>query len=111
MAALRRRRIAPRRPSRPRRAPRRPRMRVRRTRHAFFYVEDDYLVDVEAILRGELPPPAPQCAIIALAVLTRTQHRLEAEQFQRLLSVPADRWTDADRLDADIVSDLTQHGL
>ena len=84
---------------------------VRRTRHAFFYLEDDYLLDVEAILRGEVPPLAPRCAVIGLAVLTGTQCRLHAEEFERLLSVPADRWVDADRLEAGLINNLTQHGL
>jgi putative peptide maturation dehydrogenase len=39
------------------------------------------------------------------------QYRLGEKQFGRLLSVPADRWTEADRLDADFVNDLAQQGL
>lgn len=84
---------------------------VRRTCHAFFYVEDDYLLDLESILRGERPPVAPQGAIIALAVLTGTQHRLEAEEFERLISVPADRWSEPTGLDTEVVSRLTEYGL
>jgi putative peptide maturation dehydrogenase len=85
--------------------------RVKRTRHAFFYAEDDYLLDVESILRGELPALAPQGTIVALAVLTGRPHWLGAEEFQCLLSVPADRWVEASGFDTELLNNLTDHGL
>ncbi len=85
--------------------------KVRRTPYAFFYLEDDYLLDVAALLRGDAPEPAPEARILALAVLTGERHQLSREELELLLTVPAEHWIDDDGLDLEVTRDLTQKGL
>jgi putative peptide maturation dehydrogenase len=85
--------------------------RVRRTPYAFFYLEDDYLLDVAALLRGEVPAPAPEARIIAIAILTGERHLLRREQLDLLLSVPAERWVDVDGHEPETLHELTDKGL
>ena len=85
--------------------------KVRRTPYVFLYLRDDYLGDVEAILRGEPAPSEHHAEILALAVLTGEQHRLGQEEFDALRSVPADRWVDCDGLGPGTLQRLTEKGL
>jgi putative peptide maturation dehydrogenase len=85
--------------------------KVRRTPYAFFYLEDDYLLDVAALLRGDAPEPAPEARILALAVLTGECHQLRREELELLMTVPAEHWMDDDGLDLEVTRDLTQKGL
>ncbi len=85
--------------------------KVRRTAYAFLYLEDDYLLDVRALLGGEAPTPAPQARILALAVLTGESHRLNREQLEVLLSVPAERWIEPEDRDPGVVRELALRGL
>jgi putative peptide maturation dehydrogenase len=85
--------------------------RVRRTPHALFYLEDEYVADARSLLRGERPPIAPNGAIVALGILTGQRHRLRFDEFELLRSVPAEEWVDPGRRDRVIVESLTQRGL
>ena len=84
---------------------------VRRTRFAFFYIEDDYVFDVEALLHAAVPAPAPEARILALAVLTGERHHLSRKALDVLLSVPAERWIDDGELDPDRRYELADKGL
>jgi putative peptide maturation dehydrogenase len=85
--------------------------KVRRTPYAFFYLQDDYLLDVAALLRAEPPAPAGEARVLALALLTGERHQLCREELDLLMSVPADRWVEADGRDPDMLRALTQKGL
>ncbi len=85
--------------------------RIRRTPYAFFYLEDKYLVDLSALLRAEVPRPAPEAQVVALAVLTGERHRLPPEELALLLSVSAEQWVDEARYDRALVKDLSEKGL
>jgi putative peptide maturation dehydrogenase len=85
--------------------------KVRRTAYAFFYLEDSYLPDLAAVLRGELPAPAPEARIFALAILTGERHELGRRDLELLLSVPAGRWIEYDGRDSEKLGDLVEKGL
>lgn len=86
-------------------------MKVRRTAYAFFYLEDDYLIDLAALLKGSVPAPRPGARVTAIAVLTGERHRLSADEFDLLLSIPAERWVDSDDRDAEMLRDLANRAL
>ena len=86
-------------------------MRIRRSPHALFYLEDEYVLDFESLLRAERPPTAPEASIVALAILTGERHRLGRDELDLLLSVPAEEWIDADCRNKALVCDLTDKGL
>lgn len=67
---------------------------VRRTPYAFYYLDD------------AADPP-----ILALAILTGEQHRLDRRAFELLMSLPADRWADGDGIDPAALGRLTDMGL
>ncbi len=85
--------------------------KVRRTTYAFFYLEDDYLVDARTLLTGGAPEPSLQARIVALAILTGERHRLRQDELHVLLSVPAERWIDQRGREDEIVRTLTDMGL
>src|SRR5881227_3423760 len=84
---------------------------LRRTRYAFFYLEDDYIGDVGALLRGESPAERGEARVMALALLTAERYRLASHEFRMLMSLPASDWIDGDGLDAEAVRSLTDKGL
>ena len=86
-------------------------MRIRRSPHTVLYLEDEYLLDVESLLRAKRPPTAPQAGIVALAILTGERHRLGREELDLLLSVPAEEWIDANDRNQRLVRGLTDKGL
>ena len=84
---------------------------VRRSRYAFFYLEDDYPLELTAILTGELPSAADEARIVALPVLTGTPHRIGPEALAMLRTIPSEEWIDATSLDPTLLGDLCDHGL
>lgn len=80
---------------------------IRRTPYAFFYLEDAG----PAGRSGELTDPGRASEILALAILTGEQCRLDREEFDLLASLPAERWIDADGLDPDALRSLAEKGL
>ncbi|HEY1510271.1 MAG TPA: hypothetical protein VGF93_14780, partial [Solirubrobacteraceae bacterium] len=84
---------------------------LRRTPFAFFYAEDQQLLDVTALLQGENPKPGPRARVLALAVLTGERHRLLAEELEALLRVPAETWVDDQRVDPELARGLLHKGL
>jgi putative peptide maturation dehydrogenase len=86
-------------------------MRIRRSPHALLYLEDEYLLDFESLLRAERPPTAPEAGIVALAILTGERHRLERQDLDLLLSVPAEEWVEADGRNQAVIRNLTDKGL
>jgi putative peptide maturation dehydrogenase len=84
---------------------------IRRTAYVFFYLEDDYVLDVASLLRAESPRTAPQGQIIALAILTGERHPLDPRAFDLLLSVPAEHWVDEGGRNQRMVADLSGKGL
>jgi putative peptide maturation dehydrogenase len=85
--------------------------KIRRTPYTFFYLEDEYQLDLPALLRGEVPRPGPEAQIVALAVLTGERHRLAPEELELLLSVPAEQWIDERCHDRTLVKELSHKGL
>lgn len=85
--------------------------KIRRTPYAFFYLEDKHLLDLPALLRGEVPRPAPQARVVALAVLTGERYGLSQEEFDLVLSVPAGEWIDEATHDNELVRGLLRKGL
>jgi putative peptide maturation dehydrogenase len=86
-------------------------MRIRRSAHALLYLEDEYILDFESLLRAERPPTAPEAGIVALAILTGERQRLGRDELDLLLSVPAEEWIDADSRNQGVIRDLTDKGL
>lgn len=84
---------------------------VRRTRYAFFYLDDSYLPELATVLGGDLPGLAAVGRIFALAILTGERHQLKRSDLELLLSVPTGRWTEANDADADTVRSLAEKGL
>ena len=85
--------------------------RVRRTPYALLHLEDDVVLDIAALFRGEAPAASKQAQPIALAILTGERHRISHEELSLLMSVPADRWVDAGGRDAHILARLAEKGL
>ncbi|MDQ6817351.1 MAG: putative peptide maturation dehydrogenase [Actinomycetota bacterium] len=85
--------------------------RIRRTPYAFFYLEDNYRLDLASLIRAELPSPAPEARIVALAILTGKRHELQRRELELLLSVPADRWIAENEGDPEATRALVEKGL
>ncbi len=85
--------------------------KVRRTRYAFFYLEDDPLAAVAALFGGDAEITRPSARVSALVILTGERHRLEPKDVDLLMSVPAERWVDAGSLEETSVALLTDKGL
>lgn len=84
---------------------------VRRSEHAFFSLEDDYVLDPVSLLRGIAPTPAAKAQIVALAVLTGQRHRIAREEWEVLTSIPTDGWVAEDRFDVGVIRGLLEKGL
>jgi putative peptide maturation dehydrogenase len=84
--------------------------RVRRTVYACFYAEDNPVLDVAALLSGQIPEPA-EARLGALAVLNGQRHRLSRSELNLLLSVPSDRWTDVASPPSESIRALIEKGL
>jgi putative peptide maturation dehydrogenase len=78
-------------------------LKVRRTRYAFFYLEDAVL----ELLRGA---SAPKAYVVALALLTGERLQLDGEQLELLLSIP-EWWVDEDEAHAEAIRKLAHQGL
>jgi putative peptide maturation dehydrogenase len=75
---------------------------VRRSRYALFYLDDSYMVDIAALFEGTAPQRGAG-AIVALSVLTGERHPLSREELEVLMSVPAERWVEADLTHSELV--------
>ena len=84
---------------------------LRRTEHAFFTLEDDYVLDPVSLLRGIMPKPAAKARIVALAALTGERHSIDQRAWEALVSIPIDGWVDEDRFDTKVVRGLLEKGL
>jgi putative peptide maturation dehydrogenase len=84
---------------------------VRRTEHAFFSLEDDYVLDPVSLLQGIEPAPAAKAQIVSLAVLTGERHEIAAEDWEVLVSIPTDGWVAEDRHDPRVIRGLLEKGL
>lgn len=84
---------------------------VRRTQYACFYLEDAYRLDLGALLRAELPAPAPDARVFAFAILTGERHEIARQHLDLLLSLPSGCWVRADRLDQNAHTDLVEKGF
>jgi len=85
--------------------------KVRRTRYAFFYLEDDHLAEVVALLGGDTAASRSDAQVLALGILTGGRYRLDREDFGLIMSVPADRWIDGNGLEQSRVRHLADRGL
>jgi putative peptide maturation dehydrogenase len=85
--------------------------KVRRTPYAFFYLENDYPLDVAALLRAEVPEPAGRARVVALVALTGKRHVLTSGELDALRTVPTDFWTVADDHEPRTIESLTDKGL
>jgi putative peptide maturation dehydrogenase len=84
---------------------------VRRTEHAFFSLEDDYVVDPVALLRGIEPAPTPEAQIVAFAVVTGERCEITQDDWHILASIPIDGWVPGDRYDPSVIGGLLEKGL
>ncbi|HUA03446.1 MAG TPA: putative peptide maturation dehydrogenase [Solirubrobacteraceae bacterium] len=84
---------------------------VRRTEHAFFSLEDDYVLDPVSLLQGIEPTPAAKAQIVALAVLTGERCEISHEDWSVLVSIPVDGWVSGDRYDPALIRGLLEKGL
>ncbi len=84
---------------------------LRRTEHAFFTLEDEYVLDPVSLLRGIVPKPAAKARIVALAALTGERHSIDQREWEVLVSIPIDGWVDEDRFDTEVVRRLLEQGL
>ena len=85
--------------------------KIRRARYALLYLEDEYLLDFGALLRGERPPTSMAAGIVAFAILTGERHRLGHQELDVLLSVPAEEWIARGHRDREIIESLIAKGL
>ena len=85
--------------------------KIRRTLYAFFYLEDDRLAGLAPLLRGEVPAERRHATVTAMAILAGERQRLDRDEFELLMSVPADRWVEQDGLPSEAVDQLTAKGL
>jgi putative peptide maturation dehydrogenase len=85
--------------------------KARRTRYAFYYLEDEYSVDAAALLSGTAASTGGGAHVLALALLTGERHRLEREEFLLAMSLPAGEWLESDSLNPDQVRSLTDKAL
>lgn len=84
---------------------------VRRTAHAFFSLEDDYVLDVESLLQGIPLTASDEARIVAMAVLTGERHPIDRRDWEVLMSIPTDRWVDDGGFDTEILRTLLDNGL
>jgi putative peptide maturation dehydrogenase len=84
---------------------------IRRTTHAFFCLEDEYVFDVASIFQGVAPAPAKTGRIDVVAVLTGDRHSLEQPEWEVLRSVPSDVWVEDGRFDRGVVGELLDKAL
>jgi putative peptide maturation dehydrogenase len=84
---------------------------VRRTAHAFFSLEDEYVLDVDSLLRGIPLTASDQAQIVAVAVLTGERHPIDPRDWEVLVSIPSDRWVDEEGFDPDVIRGLLDKGL
>lgn len=85
--------------------------KIRRTPHALFHLEDEYVPDIAWLLDGRRPPVAAQAGIVASVIVTGERHRLRHDELDLLLSVPSEEWIDVDDREPAIVDGLTDKGL
>lgn len=85
--------------------------RVKRTRYVLFELTDSLTIDVAALLRGKLSVAAGPPDVCALAILTGRRERLSREEHAAVLSVPAERWIDAEAIGARRARSLAERGV
>jgi putative peptide maturation dehydrogenase len=84
---------------------------VRRTAHAFFSLEDDYVLDVDSLMQGIPLTASDEARIVAMAVLTGERHAIDKREWEVLVSIPSDRSVDGDGFDPDVLGGLLDKGL
>jgi putative peptide maturation dehydrogenase len=84
--------------------------RFRRTKYGFVYFEDRAFLDIGRLLKGEAVV-APLRQILAISVLTGTEHAISRSELDLLLSVPSDEWTERAGDDAEVLAGLVSKGL
>jgi putative peptide maturation dehydrogenase len=68
------------------------------------------VLDVAALVRGDVEL-APSERTVALSVLTGESCTLSDDEFRRVLSLPDNRWTDAETADLDAFARLAEKGV
>ncbi|HEY1518892.1 MAG TPA: putative peptide maturation dehydrogenase [Solirubrobacteraceae bacterium] len=84
---------------------------VRRTAHAFFSLEDAYVLDVDSLLQGIPLTASDEAQIVAMAILTGERHPIDKRDWEVLMSIPTDRWVNEDGFDVKVVRGLLDKGL
>jgi putative peptide maturation dehydrogenase len=85
--------------------------RIRRTKYAFFNLDDDYIFDSASLLQGIVPAPARTAQIVALSVLTGSSHRISRRDWDVLVSIPSDRWVQEEPFEPRAVRRLLDSAL
>jgi putative peptide maturation dehydrogenase len=84
--------------------------RVRRTEYLFFFSHDGQFLDVQQLLRG-IVRPAPLKQLYAVSILSGQEVPLTADEFETLISVPAERWVEVDGQNPTALERLARNGL
>lgn len=84
---------------------------IRRTTHAFFCLEDKYVLDVASIFQGAALAPAETGRVDAVAVLTGERHSLDQQEWAVLTCIPSDVWVDAAEFDPRATANLLEKAL
>ncbi len=85
--------------------------KVRRTTHAFFSLEDDYVLEAASLFRGIVPTPKDAARIDALAILTGERHSIGRDEWDVLMSIPIDVWVERERFDRRVIRGLLDKAL
>jgi putative peptide maturation dehydrogenase len=86
--------------------------RFRRSRWAAYFHEDAVVVDIRALLSGELAA-RPATNVIAASALTGAEAAVSPNELALVSALQTDEWTTADDLgdDAEVAERLTERGL
>ena len=86
--------------------------RFRRSRWAAYFHEDAVVVDIRALLSGELAA-RPATNIIAASALTGAEAAVSPDELALVSTLQTDEWTNADDLgaDAEVAERLAERGL
>jgi putative peptide maturation dehydrogenase len=84
--------------------------RVRRTDYVLFFSHDGQFLDVAKMLRG-VARLASLKQLYAVSILSGKEVPLTADEFETLISVPAESWVDVDGMNASVVERLVANGL
>ena len=85
-------------------------MKVRRAAGLLFSCRDGRTLDIAELLSGKLAT-VPQTRLYAMSPASGAAHRINRDELELLLAMPADGWADSDGHATEMVSGLLERGL